>query len=86
MTGSERDVLVEERAYRILNDSRAAAAHTKYVEAQLRYRVIRDLLARLRALARVIVVVLATLLSVGILCSYVPGTLVAEKTIPRREQ
>jgi hypothetical protein len=48
MTGSERDVLVEERTYRTLNDSRAAAAHAKYIEAQLRYRPIRDLLARLR--------------------------------------
>jgi hypothetical protein len=47
MTGSEREVLVEQRAHHILNDSHAFAAHGKYVEAQLRYRVIRDLLARL---------------------------------------
>jgi hypothetical protein len=34
MTGSERDVHVEERADRILSDDRAAAAYAAFVEAQ----------------------------------------------------
>jgi hypothetical protein len=54
MTGSERDLHVEERADRILSDDRAAAAYAAFVEAQLRYRGARNLLARLRALARVL--------------------------------
>jgi hypothetical protein len=54
MTGSERDVLVELRACRILNDSRALAAHAKYIEAQLRYRTVRNLLTRLRAVVTVL--------------------------------
>jgi hypothetical protein len=52
MTGSERDVHVEEHADRILSDDRAAAAYAAFVEAQLRYRGMRNLLARLRAFAR----------------------------------
>jgi hypothetical protein len=54
MTGSERDVHVEERADRILSDDRAAAAYAAFVEAQLHYRGMRNLLAWLRALARVL--------------------------------
>jgi hypothetical protein len=50
MTGSERDVLVEERVNRILNDGPAAAAYADYVEAQLR----RRLAARVRAVMRVV--------------------------------
>ena len=56
MTGSERDVLVEERAHRILSDRRAAAAYAEYLEGQLRHRKVRSLLARLRAVVRGIVV------------------------------
>jgi hypothetical protein len=59
MTGSERDVHVEERADRILSDDRAAAAYAAFVEAQLRYRGVRNLLARLRALARVLAAAMA---------------------------
>jgi hypothetical protein len=59
MTGSERDVHVEERADRILSDDRAAAAYAAFVEAQLRYRGVRNLLARLRALARVLTAAMA---------------------------
>jgi hypothetical protein len=59
MTGSERDVHVEERADRILSDERAAAAYAAFVEAQLRYRGVRNLLARLRALARVLAAAMA---------------------------
>jgi len=59
MTGSERDVHVAERADRILSDDRAAAAYAAFVEAQLRYRGVRNLLARLRALARVLTAAMA---------------------------
>jgi hypothetical protein len=59
MTGSERDVHVQERADRILSDDRAAAAYAAFVEAQLRYRGVRNLLARLRALARVLTAAMA---------------------------
>jgi hypothetical protein len=59
MTGSERDVHVKERADRILSDDRAAAAYAAFVEAQLRYRGVRNLLARLRALARVLAAAMA---------------------------
>jgi hypothetical protein len=59
MTGSERDLHVEERADRILSDDRAAAAYAAFVEAQLRYRGVRNLLARLRALARVLTAAMA---------------------------
>jgi len=59
MTGSERDLHVEERADRILSDDRAAAAYAAFVEAQLRYWGVRNLLARLRALARVLAAAMA---------------------------
>jgi hypothetical protein len=78
MTRSERDVHVEERAYRILKDDHTAAVHAAFVDYQLRYRWIRHLLARVRALA-VAVVVMVAILPVGIF-GLVPGPLPAEST------
>lgn len=66
MTGSERHVHVEEQANRILRDERAAAAYTAFVEAQLRYCRMRNLLAWVRDLARGLMTVTVTFLSAGI--------------------
>lgn len=54
MTRSECDVLVEERANRILTDNGATAAHADYVEDQLRRRTAAQLEAVIRVLASVI--------------------------------
>jgi hypothetical protein len=64
VTGSERHVHVEERANRILRDERAAKAYAAFVEAQLRRGRMRNLLARARKLARGLMTVTMTLLSV----------------------
>jgi hypothetical protein len=66
MTGSERHVRAEARANRILGDERAAAAHAAFVEAQLRRRGMRNLLAALRKLARVLMLAAVAFLSAGI--------------------
>lgn len=66
MTGGERHVHVEERANRILRDERAARAYAAFVEAQLHYCRTRYLLARVRKLARGLLTVVMTLLSVEI--------------------
>jgi hypothetical protein len=54
VTSSERDVLVEERAIRIIRDDRAAAAFAAFVEAQLRYRRVQILLTGLSKIANVL--------------------------------
>lgn len=66
MTGSERDVQVEERANRILGDERAATAHAAFAEAQLRHREMRARsLASLCKLGRMLARVAVRLLSAG---------------------
>ena len=50
MDGSEREIFVKERAYRIVGDERALTAYASFVEAQLRYRRIRGMLTWLRTL------------------------------------
>lgn len=65
MTGSEREVHVEERANRILSDERAATAYAAFVEAQLRGRGWRSLRAGLRELARILAIVAVALASAG---------------------
>ena len=66
MTGGERHVHVEERANRILRDERAARAYAAFVEAQLRHGRTRNLLARVRKLARGLMTVAMSLLSAEI--------------------
>jgi hypothetical protein len=81
MTGSQCDVHVEERAYRILNEDRADAASADFVDGQLRGRRIRTLLAAGEWAARVVMVVTVAILSVGIRLSPVPGPARAAKTV-----
>jgi hypothetical protein len=66
VTGSERHLHVAEQANRILRDERAWAAYAAFVEAQLRRGRMRNLLARVRKLARRLMTVTVTLLSVEI--------------------
>ncbi len=73
MTGSERDVQVEERANRILGDERAATAHAAFVEAQLRGRGWRNLRARLRELARILAIVAVAFATAGTFLSLAAG-------------
>ncbi len=73
MTGSERHVRVAERANRILGDERAASAYAAFIEAQLRHRRMRNLLAGLRKLARVVMIVTVAFLSAGIVFGPVAG-------------
>jgi len=69
VAGSERDVRVEERANRILRDERAAAAHATFVEAQLRRPRMRDLLAGLRRLARILIAAAGLFIAAGMVFS-----------------
>jgi hypothetical protein len=66
VNGSERHVHVEEQANRILRDERAVKAYAAFVEAQLRRGRTRNLLARVRELARGLMTVAMTLLSAEI--------------------
>ena len=77
MTGSERDVQVEERANRILRDEHAATAHAAFAEAQLRHREMRArFLAWLCKLGRRLARVAVRLLSAG--TASVPQPIVLE--------
>ncbi len=67
MTGNERDVRIRQRANRILSDDDAVVAYARFVDAQLRYRRVRNMLARLRALVRVLLVAVLALLSACVL-------------------
>ena len=67
MTGNERDVRIRQRANRILSDDDAVVAYARFVDAQLRYRRVRNMLARLRALVRVLMVAVLALLSACVL-------------------
>ena len=77
MDGSEREIFVKERAYRILGDERALTAYAIFVEAQLRYRRIRGMLTWLRTLTRGTLVATLAVLRVGILFSPVPSSVPA---------
>jgi hypothetical protein len=79
MTGSERDVYVEERARRLLNDDRAVAAYARFVDAQMRYR---RMLGGLRALARAVMAAAVAVLSAGALMGRVPGPAPGEEAMP----
>jgi hypothetical protein len=74
MTGSQRDVHVEERACRILKDDHATAAYADFVDGQLRGCRIRALLGAGELAVRVVIIVTLVILSVGILLlSPAPG-------------
>jgi len=72
MTGNERDVRIRQRVNRLLGDDDAVAAYARFVDAQLRYRPVRNMLARLRALVRVLMVAVLAFLSACVL-SPAPG-------------
>ena len=63
MTGNERDVHIEQRVNRLLSDNDAMAAYARFVDAQLRHRRVRTVLAGLRALARLLMVAALAFLS-----------------------
>jgi len=67
MTGNERDVRIEQSANRFLHDDHAMAAYARFVDAQLRYCFIYNLLTGLRALGRIVLVAALALLSACIL-------------------
>jgi hypothetical protein len=73
MTGSARDARIEERANQLLRDDDALAAFACYVNAQLRYRRIRRLLARLRSLVWLVTVMSVAIASAGITVSLLSG-------------
>jgi hypothetical protein len=67
MNGNERDVHIQRSANRILSDGDAVAAYAHFVDAQLRYRRIRAVLAWLRALVWVLTVAVIAFLSACVL-------------------
>lgn len=85
MTGNECDVHLEQRVNRILIDDDAMAAYARFVNAQLRHRRIRNMPARLRALARLLMVAALAFLSACAL-SPAPGPAPGEETALRKRQ
>lgn len=85
MTGNERDVHIEQRADRMLSDDDAVAAYARFVDAQLRHRRIRNMLARLRALVRVLMVAALAFLSACVLRP-APGPAPGDETALRNCQ
>jgi hypothetical protein len=67
MTGNERDVRIEQSANRILHDDHAMAAYARFVDAQLRYHLIYNVLAGLRALGRIVLAAAVAFLSACVL-------------------